>query len=114
MASNRPDDKALRFGVNSLYTDVAGVLGAIVVGFAALDSFTVQLSTNLLVASWSVGSAGFLGPLRVHLRAVRAEFGLANLQKIIRCGPAAVDPDHSRDAERRCRRDSAFWIARAL
>jgi branched-chain amino acid transport system permease protein len=53
--SDRSANKALTFGVNALYTAVAGVPGAITVQFAAPDSFTVQLSTNLLVDSWSVG-----------------------------------------------------------
>jgi hypothetical protein len=54
--SNRSVDKALTFGVKSLYTDVAGVLGALVVPLAALGSFAIQLSTNLLV----VGGVGWI------------------------------------------------------
>ena len=51
--------KTLTFGVSAMFTGIAGALSALVVGFVAPDSFTLQLSVALLVGL-VVGGVGWL------------------------------------------------------
>ncbi|HEX4417920.1 MAG TPA: branched-chain amino acid ABC transporter permease [Kofleriaceae bacterium] len=55
--------KATAFGVSSMYTGVAGALGAIIVGFISPDSFTFVLSIQFLVGGVVGGIASIGGTL---------------------------------------------------
>jgi hypothetical protein len=97
-------DEALTFGMKARCNRVAGVLGAIMGSWRRTASrFNLNQSARSLV----VGGVGW-NPDHVYLRAVRRQFGQANLPRIVRCRPWAVDPGHFRDAERRCRRGRAL------
>jgi branched-chain amino acid transport system permease protein len=52
--------KTLAFGASTLFTGVAGALGAIVIGFVAPESFTLFLSLSFLVGS-AVGGIATIG-----------------------------------------------------
>jgi branched-chain amino acid transport system permease protein len=53
--------KSLAFGVSSMFTGIAGSLGAVAVGFVGPDSFTIFLSISLVVGMVVGGLASISG-----------------------------------------------------
>lgn len=79
--------KTRSFAVSSMYTGVAGSLGAIAVAFVAPDSFSVFLSITLFVGLCAGGAASIGGTI---VGAIFIEFVPNLADKVSKAAPGAV------------------------
>lgn len=87
MGINVPYVKAMTFGISSLYTGVAGSLGAIVTAFVAPDSFSTFVSVFFLVGA-VVGGLGTISGALVGAAFIQLVPNLAD--HISKAAPSAI------------------------